>query len=82
MKELEGQAYHDAVIERDRNLRHNPIDLFLETISCRDKASGKITEYKVIDCGTSALTGDYHVLQGGEGQKEQVTSQELFEMLV
>ena len=63
-------------------MRPNPVDLFLETVWCRDKASGKIIEYKVVDCGTSLLSGDYFVLQDDKGRKEQVTAQVLSEMRV
>jgi len=72
----------DAAVEFDNNLRDKPVDLLHETIHCRDKTLGEIVECTVVDCGTSVLSGDYFVLQDGQGRKKQVTADELHEIRV
>jgi len=81
---LNGQAGYDAAVEFDRNASNKPanklFDLVFETIECRDKLTGGIKKYTVIDHGTSVLKGDYYVLRDDEGREEQVTAQKLSEM--
>jgi hypothetical protein len=80
IKVLEGQAAYDRAVEFDNNLRDTPFDLLHETVNCRDKTTGEIVEYTVVDYITSALSGEYFVLEDGEGQTKQVTVQEFYEM--
>ena len=82
LRSEQGQAGYDAAVEFDNNLRDKPFDLLHETIHCHDKTLGKIVECTVVDCGTSVLSGDYFVLQDGQGRKKQVTADELHEMRV
>jgi len=84
LKEIGGQASYDAAIEFERKARDKPSYFVDDTIECRDKTSGRIKKYTVIDCGTSVLKGDYFVLQDDEGCEEVVTvmERELSEMRV
>lgn len=82
MKALGDQDAYDAAIEFDRNLYEKPIDLLYETIRCRDRVSGRITEYTVVDCGNSLINGDYLVLEDVEGASRRVSAQELDEIRV
>jgi hypothetical protein len=79
---LYGQAHYDAAVEFDHNLPERPIDFLLEAIQCHDKSSGTIMEYTVANCGTSALSSECVVLQDEKGGKEQITTQEFFEIQV
>ena len=36
----------------------------------------------VVDCGTSAVSGNYVVLQDDKGQKDQITKEKFFEIFV
>jgi hypothetical protein len=47
-----------------------------ETIRCYDNDLRRLKEYIVVDCGTSALTGDFFVLEDVNGSRKQVTGDE------
>jgi hypothetical protein len=69
-KELGNQKAYNAAVQFDHNMCDKPIDLLHETIHCQDGPSGHITEYTVVDCGTSVVSGDYFVLQDVQGGEE------------
>jgi hypothetical protein len=62
---------------RQQLARQTFFDLLHETIHCCDNTLGKIVECTVVGCGASVLSGDYFVLQDGQGRKKQVTTDEL-----
>ena len=61
-------------------MRDKPLNLLDEKIRWLDGGSRRITEYTVVDCGTSALNGDYVVLEDGQGGKKQITGAEFHEI--
>jgi hypothetical protein len=81
-KALGNQEAYDAAIQFDHNMRDKPIDLLHETIRCHDAPLGHIIEYTVVDCGTSAVSGDYFVLQDVQGVERHVSADELHDMRV
>ena len=56
------------------------MNLLHEKIRWRDERSRRSTEYTVVDCGTSALNGDYVVLEDGQGGRKQITAAEFYEI--
>jgi len=80
MKEVAGQAGYDAAVKFDDNLHEEPLDLLYQTFNCKNKILNTVVEYTVVDYARSVVSGDeYFVIQDMEGQKKQVTKQELSE---
>ena len=42
--------------------------------------SRKTTEYIIVDCGTSALNGDYVVLEDRQGGRKRISVDEFYEI--
>ncbi|KAH9963441.1 hypothetical protein BGW80DRAFT_1448270 [Lactifluus volemus] len=72
-KALGYQKAYDAAVQSDHNMCYKPIDLLDETIHCQDGPSGHITEYNVVDCGTSMDV---------QGVKRHVSADELHDMRI
>jgi hypothetical protein len=77
-----GQDACDAAIEFERNSRNNPWHFIDKLIRCRDKKSNEIVQCTVVDCGTSALKGDYVVLRDVQGEMKDIAVEEFHEILV
>jgi len=71
----------DSTAASNNPLPPKPIALLDAKIRCRN-GSGRIVECTVVDCGTSAINGDYYVLEDIDGMKRQVTADELHEIRV
>jgi hypothetical protein len=56
------------------------LNLLHEKIRWYGGGSQRITEYTVVDCGTSALNGDYVVLEDGQGARKQISGAEFYEI--
>jgi hypothetical protein len=61
----------------------DPVKLIDKNISCRDKRSGLVVDYLVIDYMKSAVGGgEYFLLENQQGQRKNVTADELWEIRV
>jgi hypothetical protein len=70
---------YNSAIEFDCNLQDKPH--LYEEIHCWD-GLGKVVEYTIIDCGISAVHGDYVILEDNQGATRQVSLLELHEIRV
>ncbi|KAM6497055.1 hypothetical protein JOM56_007528 [Amanita muscaria] len=76
LRALGGEHTVNRAIESENDLGDRPWNLLDEKIRCRDGGPRKITEYTVVDCGTSAFNGDFVILEDGQGCRKQITTTE------
>ncbi|KIL60796.1 hypothetical protein M378DRAFT_26384 [Amanita muscaria Koide BX008] len=87
MKILDDQLDQDPEdeLEDDDEIdktRQEIAELIDQHISCRDKRSGKIIKYVVVDYINSLIAGDYVVLEDRQGRRRNVTLEQLLEIRV
>ena len=75
----------DAAQESDYNVgdtQDDPADLINAKVSCRDKTSGEIVEYLVVDYMNSLVGGEFFMLEDAQGRRRDITPEELKELRV
>jgi len=81
VKLLQDGGFFDAAAVSGHKLTPKSVLLLDVKIHCLDE-SGRLVERTIIDCGTSAVSGDYYVIQDENGMKTQIIAAELDEICV
>ena len=77
---LGGEHCSNATVEFEQDLHDKPLNLLHKKVCWLDGRSQRITEYTIVDCGTSVLNGNYVVLEDGQGGRKQITGAEFHEI--
>lgn len=81
MKLLQDGGFFDTAAVSGHKLTPKSVLLLDVKIRCLNE-SGMLVERTIVDCGTSAVSGDYYVIQDENGLKTQIMAAELDEMCV